>query len=184
MTMSPTRVNFFDRVVRDPLHLQLTVEEFSLMTWGNNNAVGPTGVPPTGPNSPGGQMVNTGGGTATPLYQASFESVMAAVSRGEVSLNQVIASGNQFGGNSAAAPQGNPTLLQAISQGMPQNGTNGLNGNAAGGGTVNSSYGSVNLAPGTFGPSGQTNTVNPKLMMSDAVGVVAALASPIQYGGN
>ena len=153
------------------------------MTWGNNNAVGPVGVPPLGPNSPGGQMVNTGGGTATPLYQASFESVMAAVSRGEVSLNQVIAAGGSFTGNSAVAPQGNPTLMQAISQGPSQNGTNGLNGNAAGGGTVNGSYGSVNLAPGTFGISAQTQVVNPKLMMNDA-GVTAALASPIQYGGN
>lgn len=153
------------------------------MTWGNNNAVGPVGVPPLGPNSPGGQMVNTGGGTATPLYQASFESVMAAVSRGEVSLNQVIAAGGQFTGNSAAAPQGNPTLLQAISQGAGQNGTNGLNGNGAAGGTVNGSYASVNLAPGTFGVSSQTQVVNPKLMMNDP-GVTAALASPIQYGGN
>jgi hypothetical protein len=108
---------------------------------------------------------------------------MAAVSRGEVSLNQVIAAGGQFTGNSAAAPQGNPTLLQAISQGAGQNGTNGLNGNAAGGGTVNGSYASVNTAPGTFGPSSQTQVVNPKLMMNDA-GVTAALASPIQYGGN
>lgn len=153
------------------------------MTWGNNGA-GPLGVPPIGPpasvNSP---MVGQQGNAYPAFYGAGFESVLAAVSRGEVSLNQVIAAGNQFGGNSAAAPQGNPTLLQAMSQGNGQNGTNGLNGNAAGGGTVNSSYGSVNLAPGTFGPSGQTNTVNPKLPMSDP-GVTAALASPIQYGGN
>jgi hypothetical protein len=107
---------------------------------------------------------------------------MAAVSRGEVSLNQVIGAGNQFGGNNAAALQGNPTLLQAISQGNGQNGTNGLNGNGAGGGTVNSSYASANLAPGTFGVSAQTQTVNPKLPMSD-VGVTSALVSPIQYGG-
>lgn len=154
------------------------------MTWGNNNAAGPVGVPPLGPNSgPGGQMVGTGGGTATPLYQASFESVMAAVSRGEVSLNQVIAAGSQFTGNSAVAPQGNPTLLQAISQGAGMNGTNGINGIGAGGGTVNGSYASVNSAPGTFGVSSQTQVVNPKLMMSDP-GVTAALASPIQYGGN
>src|SRR5271170_4997525 len=113
------------------------------MTWGNNGA-GPVGVPPVGPNSPGGQMVGTGGGEYPPLYQASFESVMAAVSRGEVSLNQVVASGSQFGGNNPAAQAGNPTLMQAISQGMPQNGTNGINGVAAGGGTVNASYASFN----------------------------------------
>lgn len=107
---------------------------------------------------------------------------MAAVSSGRLSLNTVVATGSQFGGNSAAAPQGNPTLLQAISQGNGQNGTNGLNGNAAGGGTVNTSYGSVNTAPGTFGVSGGTQTINPKALMSDAVNV--QLSSPLQYGGN
>jgi hypothetical protein len=81
---------------------------------------------------------------------------MAAVSSGRLSLNTIVATGNQFGGNSAAAPQGNPTLLQAISQGNGQNGTNGLNGNAAGGGTVNTSYGSVNTAPGKNEQSGQS----------------------------
>ncbi len=152
------------------------------MTFGNNGA-GPVGVPPVGPSPLAGQMVGTGGATYPPLYQASFESVMAAVSRGEVSLNQVVGAGGQFGGNNNAALQGNPTLMQAISQGAGQNGTNGLNGNGAGGGTVNSSYGSVNTAPGTFGVSSQTQVVNPKLPMSDP-GVTAALASPIQYGGN
>jgi hypothetical protein len=150
------------------------------MSWGNNGA-GPTGVAPLGPNPLAGQIVGSGGGTATPIYAANFESVMAAVSRGEVSLNQLVASGSQFGGNNPAAQQGNPTLLQGFSQGQGQNGTNGLNGIGAGGGTVNSSIASVNSVPGGFGVSGQTNTINPKLPMSDP-GV--ALASPIQYGGN
>lgn len=151
------------------------------MTWGNNNA-GPVGVPPTGPNVPAGQMVGTGGGTATPLYLASFESVMAAVSRGEVSLNQIVASGSQFGGNNPNAPQGNPTLLQAISQGNGQNGTNGLNGVGAGGGTVNSSYASFNTAPGTFDAGfDSTATIDPRAVMSAPA---VQLASPIQYGGN
>jgi hypothetical protein len=159
------------------------------MTWGNFGAVSgaqPTAVQPVGvqPFAPGivGQPPGQAGATLPATFNSSFESVMAAVSRGEVSLNQVIAAGGAFTGNSAVAPQGNPTLMQAISQGQPQNGTNGLNGNPAGGGTVNSSYGSVNLAPGTFGPSGQTNVVNPKLPMGDP-GVTAALANPIQYGG-
>lgn len=156
------------------------------MTWGNNQA-GPLGVPPTGPNVPAGQMVGTGGGTATPLYAPSFESVMAAVSRGEVSLNQRVANSDQFGGlnNGPAGSNisaGNPTLLQAISQGNGQNGTNGLNGNAAGGGTVNTSYASCNLAPGTFDNGfDSTATIDPKQVMNNA-GV--QLASPIQYGGN
>jgi hypothetical protein len=157
------------------------------MTWGNNNLVGPTGVPPTGPNVPAGQMVGTGGGTATPLYNASTESVMAAISRGEISLNQVVAAGSQFGGlnNGPAGSNisaGNPTILQAISQGLGQNGTNGLNGIGAGGGTVNSSIASVNSAPGTFGVSGGTQTINPKVMMVDVN--TSMVASPIQYGGN
>jgi hypothetical protein len=126
-------------------------------------------------------VIGSGGAAYPPYYQASFESVLAAVSRGEVSLNQLVASGSQFGGNNPAAQQGNPTLLQGFSQGLGQNGTNGLNGIGAGGGTVNSSIASVNSAPGSFGVSGQTNTINPKLPLSDP-GV--ALASPIQYGGN
>ena len=153
------------------------------MTWGNNNA-GPVGVPPTGPNPLAGQMVATGGGTATPHYSPSFESVMAAVSRGEVSLNQIVQAGNQFGGvaGQAGSQAGNPTLLQAFSQGQPQNGTNGLNGVAAGGGTVNASFASFNTAPGTF-DSGfdSTATIDPKQVMSNTTGV--ALVSPIQYGG-
>lgn len=156
------------------------------MTWGINGA-GPVGVPPVGPNPNAGQMVGTGGGTYPPLFQASFESVMAAVSRGEVSLNTVVANGSQFGGlnNGPAGSNisaGNPTLLQAISQGNGQNGTNGLNGNPAGGGTVNSSYGSTNLAPGTFDNGfDSTATIDPKQVMNDAS---VKLTSPLQYGGN
>jgi hypothetical protein len=107
---------------------------------------------------------------------------MAAVSRGEVSLNTVVASGNQFGGNSAAAPQGNPTLLQAMSQGLGQNGTNGLNG-GPGGGTVNASYSSVQTITGAFSDTspGGTQTIDAtQMMVNDDV----ALSSPIQYGGN
>jgi len=152
------------------------------MTWGNNGA-GPVGVPPIGPpasvNSP---MVGQQGNAYPPLYAPNFESVLAAVSRGEVSLNTVVANGSQFGGNSSVAPQGNPTLMQAISQGNPQNGTNGINGIGGGGGTVNSSYASVNSNPGTFGISDGGQTINAKRMMGDAVSV--QLSSPLQYGGN
>jgi len=156
------------------------------MTWGNNGA-GPVGVPPVGPNGPAGQVIGSGGATYPPLYLASFESVLAAVSRGEISLNTVVANGSQFGGlnNGPAGSNisaGNPTLMQAISQGLPQNGTNGINGIGAGGGTVNTSYASFNSAPGTF-DSGfdSTATIDPKQVMNNA-GV--QLVSPIQYGGN
>src|SRR5208337_1575385 len=149
------------------------------MTWGNNGA-GPVGVPPVGPNGPAGQVIGSGGAQYPPLYLASFESVLAAVSRGEVSLNQIVNSGSQFGGNNPNAQAGNPTLLQAISQGNGQNGTNGINGIGAGGGTVNTSFASFNAAPGTF-DSGfdSTATIDPKQVMNNA-GV--QLASPIQYG--
>src|SRR5258708_6028341 len=156
------------------------------MTWGNNGA-GPLGIPPIGPpasvNSP---MIGQQGNANPAFYNASFESVMAAVSRGEVSLNTVVANGSQFGGlnNGPAGSNisaGNPTLMQAISQGNGQNGTNGLNGNAAGGGTVNLSYGSTNLAPGTFDNGfDSTATIDPKQVMNDAS---VKLTSPLQYGG-
>jgi hypothetical protein len=150
------------------------------MTWGNNNA-GPVGVPPVGPNPLAGQIIGSGGGTPTPIYAPSFESVLAAVSRGEVSLNQIVANNSQFGGNNANAQAGNPTLLQAISQGNPQNGTNGINGVGAGGGTVNSSYASFNTAPGTFDNGfDSTATIDPRQVMNNS-GV--QLVSPIQYGG-
>jgi hypothetical protein len=157
------------------------------MTWGNNGA-GPLGVPPIGPpasvNSP---MIGQQGNAYPAFYLASFESVLAAVSRGEVSLNQIVNNGSQFGGlnNGPAGSNisaGNPTLLQAISQGNGQNGTNGLNGVGAGGGTVNSSFASNNTAPGTFdGGTDSTATIDPKQVMNNA-GV--QLVSPIQYGGN
>lgn len=136
------------------------------MTWGINNA-GPVGVPSTGPNVPAGQMIGTGGGTPTQLFNPSYESVLAAVSRGEIPLNVLVPVGNQFGGvaGPAGSQQGNPTLLQALSQGGQINGTNGLNGVGAGGGTVNSSYASNNTVLGTF-DSGfdSTATVDPKAM--------------------
>lgn len=161
------------------------------MSFGNNG-VGPQGAPIFGNQGPAGAPVAAGAvqgqagapaNGATPFYNASFESVMAAVSRGEVPLNQIVANNSTFGGNGASiqASAGNPTLLQAISQGGQMQGTNGLNGVAAGGGTVNSSFASANTVPGTFGQSQTTVVINPKLPMNDP-GV--ALVSPIQYGGN
>lgn len=134
------------------------------MTWGFNGA-GPTGVSPTT------TMVGQGGATYPPLFNASFESVMAAVSRGEVSLNMLIAAGNQYGGVGNA--NGNPTLLQALSQGVPQNGTNGLGTGTGpvGNGTISSCTGNT-----TFGG---TQTVDAKAMVN-----VPAISNPIQYGGN
>ena len=109
---------------------------------------------------------------------------MAAVSRGELSLNQVVGNNSYFGGNAAniQAAQGNPTLLQAISQGPSQNGTNGLNGIGAGGGTVNASFASNNSSPGTFDNGfDSTAVIDPKQVVNSP-GV--SLLSPAQYGGN
>jgi hypothetical protein len=159
------------------------------MTWGNNGAApgaqpaaGPTGVQPFAPGQVG-QPPGQGGATIPPCYSTSFESYLAAVSRGEVSLNQRVAVNDQFGGNGATiqAAAGNPTLLQAMSQGLGQNGTNGLNG-GPGGGTVNSSMSSCNTAPGTFDNGtamGGTQTIDAKSLVT-----TTQLVSPIQYGGN
>ncbi len=157
---------------------------------GAQPAAGPTGAPiwlDTGPaagSAPVGQAGNPAPYGSVTYFNSSFESVLAAVSRGEISLNQVVAVNSQHSGNSAVAPQGNPTLLQAISQGFGQNGTNGLNGKGESGGTVNSGSGSVNTAPGTFdnGTSfGGTMSIDAKQMINSGT---VTLASPIQYGGN
>jgi len=136
---------------------------------GINNA-GPIGVQPFAPGIVG-QPPGQAGATLPPIFSPSFESILAAVSRGELPLNVQVPAGNQFGGvaGPAGSQQGNPTLLQAFSQGNGQNGTNGLNGVGPGGGTVNSSYASSNTAPGTFDAGfDSTATVDPKAMAGAA----------------
>jgi hypothetical protein len=155
---------------------------------GAQPAAGPTGAPiwlDTGPaagSAPVGQAGNPSPYGGPTFASASFESVMAAVSRGELSLNMTVGVNSYFGGNNANAQQGNPTLLQAISQGPSQNGTNGLNGIAPGGGTVNSSYASNNNSPGTF-DSGFDSTapIDPKQVINSGT---VTFSSPQQYGGN
>jgi hypothetical protein len=164
------------------------------MSFGNNGA-GPQGAPIFGNQGPATAPVAAGAvpgqagapaNGATPFYGAGIESVMAAVSRGEIPLNATVAVGSQFGGNNANAQQGNPTLLQAISQGLPQNGTNGLNGIGAGGGTVNSSMASTGGQPGSFDANtsmGGTQTIDAKQVINTTTGAVS-FSSPQQYGGN
>ena len=151
------------------------------MTWGNNGALpgaqpaaGPTGVQPFAPGQVG-QPPGQAGATLPPCYNTSFETYLAAVSRGEVSLNQRVAVNDQFGGNGATAQQaaGNPTLLQAMSQGLGQNGTNGIG--------VDASYANCNKAPGTLHAGGVDNTAT---IDARSVVTVSQLVSPIQYGGN
>jgi hypothetical protein len=140
---------------------------------------------PAAGSAPVGQAGNpapTGGVT---YFNSGFESVLAAVSRGEVSLNQLVANGSYNGGlnNGPAGSNisaGNPTLMQAISQGPSQNGTNGLNGTGAGGGTVNSSYASNNNSPGTFDNGfDSTAVIDPKQVINSGTVSLA-----LQYGGN
>jgi len=80
------------------------------ISFGNNGA-GPQGAPVFGNQGPaaapvaGGAVPGQAGAPAngaTPFYNASFESVLAAVSRGEIPLNIQVPSGTQFSGNSAA----------------------------------------------------------------------------------
>lgn len=162
------------------------------MTWGNNGA-GPLGVPPIGPpasvNSP---MIGQQGNPYPPFYNAGFESLMAAVSRGEISLNQVYAVAGLGGVGNA---NGNPTLMQAISQGVPQNGTNGIGvqagpagGAGNGGAAATQISGNGGLGGAVMAASGVSATnfggaqlADPKQMVSAPA---VAMASPIQYGGN
>jgi len=137
-------------------------------------------------------MVGTGGAQYPPLYLASFESLMAAVSRGEISLNQVYAAAGLGGIGNA---NGNPTLIQAISQGVPQNGTNGIGvqsgpaGGAGNGPNIPAVIsGNGGLGSAVMAASGVTSTSFGGAQLADAKQMVnaaaVALASPIQYGGN
>jgi hypothetical protein len=156
---------------------------------GAQPAAGPTGANiwldqgPAAGSAPVGQAGNPAPYGSVTYFNSSFESVMAAVSSGKLSLNQVVAVNSQFGGNNVNALQGNPTLLQAISQGLGQNGTNALNG-GPGGGTANSSMSSTGTAPGTFDQNssmGGTQTIDAKQMVNSGT---VSLTSPAQYGGN
>lgn len=155
------------------------------MSFGNNGA-GPQGAPIFG-NQPGaaGAVPGQAGAPAngaTPFYNASFESVMAAVSRGELPLNMLFTAANSFAGNAAGiqAQQGNPTLLQALQQGLQQNGTNGLgvrSGPApATEGTAAINIGSLNTQAGSITDQSSTLPVDPRQ-------VTNAQTFANQYGG-
>jgi len=169
------------------------------MTWGNFGAAPgaqpvvnqPVGVQPFAPGVVG-QVPGQAGAMLPPVFNSSYESIMAAVSRGEVSLNQVYAVAGLGGIGNA---NGNPTLMQAISQGVPQNGTNGIGvvsgpgigaGNGGPGATQVSGNGGLGSA--VMAASGVSSTnfggaqlADPKQMVNAPA---VALASPIQYGGN
>jgi hypothetical protein len=165
---------------------------------GAQPVAGPTGAPiwlDTGPaagSAPVGQAGNPAPYGSVTYFNSSFESIMAAVSRGELSLNQVYAVAGLGGIGNA---NGNPTLMQAISQGVPQNATNGIGvvsgpGIGAGnGGTAAaqiSGTGGLGAAVSTGSGNSSTNfggsqLADPKQMVN---ATAVALASPAQYGGN
>lgn len=91
------------------------------MTWGNN---GPAGV-----NT--GFGVSGAGQPYPPYYGAGFQSVLAAMSAGALPANIQPTGASSLG-------TGNPTLLQSIGQGLPLNGTNGVQApvNNSGGGPI------------------------------------------------
>jgi hypothetical protein len=168
---------------------------------GAQPVAGPTGANiwldqgPAAGSAPVGQAGNPAPFGGPTYFNNTAESIMAAVSRGEISLNQVYAVAGLGGlGNS----NGNPTLMQAISQGVPQNATNGIgvvsgpgvgacyNPAVAGGGTQVSGTGGLGAAVSTGSGNSSTNfggsqLADPKQMASEAK---VALASPAQYGGN
>jgi hypothetical protein len=159
------------------------------VTWGNNGA-GPTGVQPFAPGVIG-QPPGQGGATLPAFYNAGFESLMAAVSRGEISLNQVYAVAGLGGVGNA---NGNPTLMQAISQGVPQNATNGIGvvsgpgvGAGNGGAAAAQISGTGGLGSAVSVGSGNSSTNFGGSQLADPKQVAnapaVALASPIQYGG-
>jgi len=151
----------------------------------------PTLVQPFAPGQIG-QPPGQAGATLPQIFNSNFESIMAAVSRGEVSLNQVYAVAGLGGIGNA---NGNPTLMQALSQGVPQNATNGIGvvsgpGVGAGGGpgVAAAVSGTGGLGGAVSNASGNSSTNFGGAQLADPKQMVGApavaLASPIQYGGN
>ena len=168
---------------------------------GAQPVAGPTGANiwldqgPAAGSAPVGQAGNPAPYGSVTYFNSSAESIMAAVSRGEISLNQLYAVAGLGGLGNA---NGNPTLMQAISQGVPQNATNGIgvvsgpgvgagyNPAVVGGGTQISGTGGLGGAVSNASGNSSTNfggaqLADPK-QMANATAV--ALASPAQYGGS
>lgn len=126
------------------------------MSFGGLNGTGPQGAP----------VVIIGAGsvaaTPTPGYcNPNFESVLAAMSRGEVPANV---------GVTAAALGPQVSLLQAISQGVPQNGTNGIG---------------VSSGPATgVGAGGETGTTFGGTQAVDAKQMASVPSVSNVYSGN
>jgi hypothetical protein len=156
------------------------------MSFGGINGAGPQGAPVFGNQgaAAAGAVPGQAGAPAngaTPFFGTSIESIMAAVSRGEIPLNLAVQV-NQLGGV-ASSPNSNISLLQAIQQGQPQNGTNGLGVRSgpspATEGTAAVGIGSNNSAAGANTDNSSTVPVDSRQMS-----VSAAIAPLNQYVGN
>lgn len=136
------------------------------MSFGGINGAGPQGAPifgnqnSTAPGAVIGQAGAPANG-ATPFFNTSFESVLAAISRGEIPANL---------GVSAPALGGQVSLLQAIAQGVPQNGTNGIG---------------VSSGPAVgVGAGGETGTTFGGTQPVDAKQMSSVPSATNQYSGN
>jgi hypothetical protein len=140
------------------------------MSFGGINQTGPTGAPVFGNQGPASAPVAAGAvqgqAGASPnggptYFGASAESVLAAMSRGEVPANL---------GVSAPALGGQVSLLQAIAQGVPQNGTNGIG---------------VSSGPAVgVGAGGETGTTFGGTQPVDAKQMASVPSVTNQYSGN
>lgn len=160
------------------------------MSFGGINGAGPQGAPVFGNQGPAAAPVAAGAvagqagapaNGATPFFGQSIESIMAAVSRGEIPLN-IAVQVSQLSGV-ANNPNGNISLLQAIGQGQPQNGTNGLGVRSgpspATEGTAAIGLGSGQVTAGSPTDSGSVAAIDPRQMS-----VAAAIAPLNTYVGN
>jgi len=142
------------------------------MSFGGINGAGPQGAPifgnqgaasaPAAAGAVQGQAGAPANG-ATPFFGASAESVLAAMSRGEIPSNL---------GVTASALGGQVPLMQAIAQGVPQNGTNGIG---------------VSSGPSTYGTNngGQLNgTTFGGTQPVDAKQMSSVPSATNQYSGN
>jgi hypothetical protein len=126
------------------------------VSFGGVNGAGPQGTPIFGNQGPASAPVAAGAvqgqagapaNGATPFFGASFESIMAALSRGEVPANL---------GVTAPALGGQVPLLQAISQGVPQNAANGIGVGSGPAGGAGQGPGIVGSISGNGGATGTT----------------------------
>jgi hypothetical protein len=147
------------------------------LSFGGINQTAPTGAPIFGNQgtAAAGAVQGQAGAPAngaTPFFSTSFESIYAAMCRGEVPANLSVGASGL--GGVAGSPNTNISLLQAMSQGVPQNGTNGL------GVSSGPKPGEGNASAGLNGTAfGGSQIVDAKAMAN-----VPTLSSPNAYLGN